>query len=262
MGAILIFDSGLGGLTIHEHIRQALPDRPVRYLADNARFPYGELAPTELIDGCVALIRQQVEAHPIDLVVIACNSASTLVLEALRAAIPCPVVGVVPAIKPAAALSYQKVIGLLATPGTVQRPYTDQLAADFAADCQLLRLGSSELVRLAEAKLNGQSVATGEVARILTPFTQGDLRPDVVVLGCTHFPLLKEEIAQALGPQVRLVDSGAAIARRVSQLLATDKPLTGDKPQGVFIHTGTAPGAALNAYLAKQGLSTHEKALF
>ncbi|MBW3165980.1 glutamate racemase [Ferrimonas balearica] len=256
MGAILLFDSGLGGLTIYQHIRQALPNRRYRYLADNARFPYGELAPDELVQGCVDLIRAQMAEEPIDLVVIACNSASTLVLEPLRAAIDCPVVGVVPAIKPAAAMSHRKVIGLLATPGTVRRPYTDELAAQFAADCELVRLGSSELVWLAEQKLAGQPVSCSQLEPILGEFLQR--QPDVVVLGCTHFPLLKEEIGQVLGPQVRLIDSGAAIARRVSQLLGGE-----EKQESVFaasfFHTGEAPAPSATVYLREQGFSNVEK---
>lgn len=256
MGAILIFDSGLGGLTIYQHVRQALPNHRYRYLADSARFPYGELSPQALIDGCVALIQQQIEAEPVDLVVIACNSASTLVLEPLRAAIHCPVVGVVPAIKPAAAMSYSKVIGLLATPGTVKRAYTDELAAQFAADCELVRVGSSELVWLAEQKLAGKAVSRSELEPILAPFIQQ--QADVVVLGCTHFPLLRDEIAQVLGPRVRLVDSGAAIARRVSQLLG-DVGTGSEKFDASYYYTGQTPDPQVWAFLQQQGFRRMEK---
>ncbi|MBY6187838.1 glutamate racemase [Marinobacter hydrocarbonoclasticus] len=256
MGAILIFDSGLGGLSIYQHIRQALPNRRYRYLADSARFPYGELQPQELIDGCVARIKQHIAAEPVDLVVIACNSASTLVLEPLRAEVDCPVVGVVPAIKPAAAMSHKKVIGLLATPGTVRRPYTDELAAQFAADCEMVRVGSSELVWLAEQKLAGKSVARTALESILSPFIEG--HADVVVLGCTHFPLLREEIAQILGPKVRLVDSGAAIARRVSQLIG-DIGASDDGFSGHYFHTGEKPGPQVCTFLAQQGFTSIEK---
>lgn len=256
MGAILIFDSGLGGLSIYHHIRQALPNHRYRYLADSARFPYGELDPQELIDGCVARIREQIEAEPVDLVVIACNSASTLVLEPLRAVIDCPVVGVVPAIKPAAVMSYKKVIGLLATPGTVKRAYTDELAAQFAADCEMVRVGSSDLVWLAEQKLAGKAVSRTELEPILAPFIAQ--QPDVVVLGCTHFPLLKEEIAQVLGPKVRLVDSGAAIARRVSQLLGESKVEKGSF-EAVYYYTGPVPAPQVWSFLQQQGFGRMEK---
>lgn len=215
--SILVFDSGIGGLTVLDEIRQVLPDENYLYLFDNARLPYGELDEIELIKGCVALIARFVERHDISMVVIACNSASTLVLPSLRAALDIPIVGVVPAIKPAAALSKKKCIGLLATPGTIKRTYTHELITRFAAGCKVELYASSELVLLAEQKAAGYPVTQRQVAAILSPLMNSEL--DTLVLGCTHFPILKEEMQLYLGAKVLLVDSGKAIAARVISII-------------------------------------------
>ncbi|BDY03171.1 glutamate racemase [Ferrimonas sp. YFM] len=252
MSSILLFDSGVGGLSILEHVRDAFPQWPVHYLADNARFPYGELPEQELIDGCVELITTLVRELKPALVVVACNTASTLTLPALRTALSIPVIGVVPAIKPAAALSYTGTIALLATPGTVCRSYTDGLIQDFAPHCRVIRLGSSDLVRLAEDKLAGKGCDSVALQAVLAPLT---LEPslDVVVLGCTHFPLLNEEIGQILGPKVRLVDSGSAIARRVGTLISESKVVPGTE-SGNYYYTGASPSDELSAGLKARGL--------
>ncbi|USD37820.1 glutamate racemase [Ferrimonas sp. SCSIO 43195] len=252
MSSILLFDSGVGGLSVYSHIRQAFPAWPIHYLADNARFPYGELEDQELVSGCVALIDDAVNTLKPALVVVACNSASTLALPALRQRLSVPVIGVVPAIKPAAQLSRRKMIGLLATPGTVSRSYTDTLVDQFAADCRVLRLGSSELVRLSEGKLAGQAVPTSTLAAILQPFMADDVRPDVVVLGCTHFPLLRAELSAVLGPDVALVDSGDAIARRAQTLLShrLEAPLS---IPNRYLWSGAAPSMGLKRLLRGYG---------
>lgn len=151
------------------------------------------------------------------LAVIACNTASTVSLPALREKFPFPVVGVVPAIKPAARLTANGIVGLLATRGTVKRPYTRELIERFANECQIAMLGSAELVEMAEAKLHGETVSLEELRRILRPWLRMQEPPDTVVLGCTHFPLLQEELLKVLPEGTRLVDSGAAIARRTAR---------------------------------------------
>lgn len=225
---ILVFDSGVGGLSVWDEIRLLRPDLGAIYLMDNARFPYGELAEQALIDGACALICQQVAEAAVDVVVVACNTASTLILPPLRAALNIPVVGVVPAIKPAALLAEHGDIGLLATPGTVARPYTRDLIQQFASHCRVRLLGSSKLVALAEAKLAGEPIDMGELQQVLEPWLAAP--PEVVVLGCTHFPLLRDELQELLGEQAQLIDSGAAIARRLDQLL--QPPTGGDSPAG------------------------------
>lgn len=216
-GPILIFDSGIGGLSILDEIRKVIPDHDCCYLFDNARLPYGELEESELITGCVSLICEQAKQINAAIVVVACNSASTLVLPILRKQLSIPIVGVVPAIKPAAKMSKQRHIGLLATPGTIKRPYTKELIEAFAEECRVDLFGSSELVMLAEAKLAGARVDMAKLALLLGPIRESAL--DTLVLGCTHFPILAPEIRQVLGNHIALLDSGKAVADRVAYLL-------------------------------------------
>ncbi|MFP2769066.1 glutamate racemase [Oceanisphaera sp. KMM 10153] len=224
MANILIFDSGMGGLSVYREVSKTLPGHQYLYLFDNACFPYGELDETRLVQRVVELFEAFVVRHSVDIAIIACNTASTHVLPALRERLSIPVVGVVPAIKPAA--EYSRLfhqsgepghIGLLATPGTVSRHYTAKLIQSFAADLQVSLLGTTELVKMAEDKLSDRPVDIHRLAQILAPW-RGKQGPDTIVLGCTHFPLLSDELSFCL-PQAKLIDSGEAIARRVASLL-------------------------------------------
>ncbi|WP_049721690.1 glutamate racemase [Gilvimarinus polysaccharolyticus] len=219
---IVIFDSGVGGLSILQAARQQLPHCRFSYLSDNAGFPYGNKPASQVIDrACHVLTSFTQQVKDVDIYVIACNTASTLALPRLRRHFSRPVVGVVPAIKPAALNSKNRYIGLLATPGTVKRSYTKRLIQEFAADCQVVCVGSSALVELAERKLRQLPITTDELLPILKPFlTAGKANPspdklDTLVLACTHFPLLAAEIQQVVGSDIYLIDSGAAIARRI-----------------------------------------------
>ncbi len=218
---ILVFDSGLGGLSIVKELTLSKLNSEIYYCADTAYFPYGEKSDQILIERVPSVISKAASMCDADLVVIACNTASTLALNAVRAAVNIPVVGVVPAIKPAASLTKSGVIGLLATPNTVGRPYTDKLILDFANGRKVLRHGALGLAAAAESKLAGGKVDIAILkASVDGLFDQvdGD-KLDVVVLACTHYPHLKDEL-QALAPfPVIWVDSGAAIARRVQNLL-------------------------------------------
>lgn len=221
---VLVFDSGVGGLSVYDEIRKLLPDLHYLYAFDNLAFPYGEKSEEFIVERVVAIVAAVTRLYPLALVVIACNSASTVTLPALRERFEFPVVGVVPAIKPAARLTRNGVVGLLATRGTVKRPYTKELVARFGGECKTEMLGSAELVELAEAKLHGQPVPIEEVKRILQPWLRMQEPPDTVVLGCTHFPLISEELQQVLPEGTRLIDSGAAIARRTVWLLENESP--------------------------------------
>jgi glutamate racemase len=218
---ILAADSGLGGLTIVAEIRKALPQGRLAYLCDNAFFPYGTRPDAELLAHFLDVMNRAIAQVQPDLIVTACNTISTICLPQLRAATRIPVVGVVPAVKPAAQQSRRKIIGLLATPATVNRPYTDDLIQRYAADCMVLRIGSAELVEMAEAKLLGHAVDRDRLARMLAPFfdRSADTQPDIVVLACTHFPLLRAELEAAGPPGTAWIDSGAAVARRVIEVL-------------------------------------------
>ncbi|EKS1846753.1 glutamate racemase [Cronobacter muytjensii] len=221
---ILVFDSGVGGLSVYDEIRHLLPDLHYIYAFDNVAFPYGEKSEAFIVERVVEIVTAVQARYPLALAVIACNSASTVSLPALREKFAFPVVGVVPAIKPAARLTANGVVGLLATRGTVKRPYTHELIARFANECQIEMLGSAELVEIAEAKLHGEPVSLEALRRVLRPWLRMPEPPDTVVLGCTHFPLLAEELLQVLPEGTRLVDSGAAIARRTAWLLEHEAP--------------------------------------
>ncbi|PZN92042.1 MAG: glutamate racemase [Alphaproteobacteria bacterium] len=218
---ILVFDSGVGGLSVLGPIRALLPGLGIVYAADNAGFPYGTKSEAEIAARVPALLGRLVERYRPQLVVIACNTASTIALAHVRAALDLPIVGTVPAVKPAAERSRTRVIGVLGTAATVRQPYVDRLSAEFASDCLVLRHGSARLVTLAEAKLAGETVTAADVApelRGLTDQPGGD-RLDMVALACTHFPLLAAELAAAAPQPLGFVDGGAGIARRVAHLL-------------------------------------------
>lgn len=219
---ILVFDSGVGGLSILHEIRQAMPWAETVYACDNAFFPYGTKEQAALEERVEQVVLAAAGICQPDITVVACNTASTAVLPRLRARLQEPVVGVVPAIKPAAEQSISRVIGLLATPGTVRRTYTQQLINDFAKDCKVILLGTSELVSLAEQKLRGAEVSQEQMHRIVAALFEEPAAEmmDTLVLGCTHFPLLREELRRCLPSTVTLLDSGNAVARRVESLLA------------------------------------------
>jgi glutamate racemase len=254
---ILAADSGLGGLTIVAEIRKALPQARLAYLCDNAFFPYGTRPDAELLAHFLDVMNRASARVQPDLIVTACNTISTICLPQLRAATSIPVVGVVPAVKPAAQRSKRKIIGLLATPATVNRPYTDDLIQRYAADCTVLRIGSAELVEMAEAKLLGQAIDREQLGRILAPFFDrpADAQPDVVVLACTHFPLLYTEL-QAAGPaDVAWIDSGIAVARRVVDVLP---PPRGAGIASDLALTSASHGPALRSALEQFGFATVE----
>ena len=252
---ILMFDSGVGGLSVLAPTRALLPQASYIYVADNGGFPSGIRSEGEIAARVPALLGRLVERHHPRLVVIACNTASTIALAAVRAALDLPVVGTVPAIKPAAEQSRSRAIGVLGTDATVRQPYVDDLSARFAADCIVLRHGSARLVELAEAKLRGEAAgldAYREVLSGLLDQPEGN-RIDTVVLACTHFPLVADELAAAAPRQLSFVDGGPGIARRVAHLTdGQDWPETASG-EAVF----TAPveiGDALRAALIERGL--------
>lgn len=235
---LLFFDSGVGGLSILGPARTALPNAPIVYAADSAGFPYGTRSEAEIAARVPALLGRLVERYRPRLAVIACNTASTIALSAVRAALDIPVVGTVPAIKPAALLSQSRVFGVLGTDATVRQPYVDRLAAEFGSDCTVLRHGSAALVQLAEAKLRGApldpAIAWDALAGL---FDQpGGDRMDVVALACTHFPLVEDELAAASPRPLRFVHGGEGIARRIAYL-TQGQPWPAAPPPGTAVFT-------------------------
>jgi glutamate racemase len=244
---ILFFDSGVGGLSVLGPTRALLPNAPIVYAADSAGFPYGKKSDAELAFRVPALLGRLVERFHPRLAVIACNTASTIALDHARAALDLPIVGTVPAIKPAAAMSQTRVIGVLGTEATVRQSYVDDLAAKFAADCTIIRYGSPELVELAEAKLAGDPVSIDAVRAAAQPMfdASGGERIDTVVLACTHFPLLEEELQTAF-PTVAYVDGGPGIARRIADL-TRDEPWPPAPPPGIAVFTAPPRSPLLGA---------------
>jgi glutamate racemase len=252
---ILFFDSGVGGLSVVGPARDLLPQARTIYVADSAGFPYGTKSDAELAARVPALLGRLAERYDPRLIVIACNTASTIALAAVRAALDLPIVGTVPAIKPAAERSRTRVVGVLGTEATVRQAYVDDLAARFAADCRVIRHGSAALVELAEAKLRGERIDPAAVAAAVHPLTDPAL--DTVVLACTHFPLLADELAAALPQRPMLIDGGAGIARRIAHLTA-GQDWTAGEDVAVFTRLGDRERALAPA-LARRGFARIEE---
>lgn len=219
---VLVFDSGVGGLSVVSEIRARLAQAYLSYAADDAFRPYGSKTEAQLRARLPGLLATLVDMLDPDVLVVACNTASTTALPYIRAAVNIPVIGVVPAIKPAAEMSLTRAIGVLGTPGTVRRKYVDDLIADFAPDCHVLLQGSTRLVAEAEKKLAGQPVNMDVLREEIAPLFAGRVGADVdgVVLACTHFPLLRDELRTAVRQSVNWIDSGEAIARRLDDILS------------------------------------------
>jgi glutamate racemase len=222
---ILVFDSGVGGLSVLEEVRKTRPFSRYVYVADNAAFPYGRLSEAALVARVIDVLGRSIETFSPDLVIVACNTASTLVLPYLRDLFDVPFVGTVPAIKPAALASRTKCISVLATPGTVARDYTHDLIRNYANNCHVTLVGSQMLAGLAESELAGQLPPDEDIWRELAPcfVEERGLRTDTIVLGCTHYPMLRHRFDQLAPWTVAWIDSGPAIARRVTELLGQER---------------------------------------
>lgn len=253
---LLFFDSGIGGLSVLGAVEELLPFAPIVYAADYAGLPYGTKSEAEIAARVPALLGRLVERYRPRLVTIACNTACTIALAHVRAALDVPVVGTVPAVKPAAEATQTGVIGLLGTAATIRQPYVDRLQSDHAAGMTLLRHAAPELVHAAEAKLRGEVVDPQiytNAIRGLTNHPDGD-RLDVVALGCTHFPLVEAEL-KAVSPEMRFVDGAAGIARRIVYL-TQGQPWPTKAPEGIFVTTGAvAEVESLRPALEAYGLT-------
>ena len=217
---ILLFDSGVGGLSVLAELRKSMPGVPVIYAADMAGLPYGNKSEAQIAARVAGLLGRMSERYHPRLACIACNTASTIALGMVREVLEIPIVGTVPAIKPAAVMTRTGVIGLLGTEATIRQAYVDNLEAEFASDKQLLRHAAPELVGAAEAKLRGDAVDMTAIHTAATALREkaDGAEIDTVVLACTHFPLLEDELGQAFGPNVQFVHGAAGIARRIAYL--------------------------------------------
>lgn len=257
---LLVFDSGLGGLTVLKALRATVPEAAVTYLADDARFPYGAMEDIELAARvCEVLARPAADFAP-DAIVIACNTASTIALPAARAVFTQPVIGTVPAIKPAAQLSHGRLVSVLGTSATVRRDYTRALISEFGGGCAFTLVGSARLAALAEAAMMGDAVADAEIADEIAPcFVEAEgRRTDVVVLACTHYPLLLAHFERLAPWPVAWLDPAPAIARRTANVLADLGFPVGvgfAREMGTAIFTSGKPlPPALAAHLRSHGL--------
>ena len=251
---LLFFDSGIGGLSVLGPTQALLPKAPIIYAADRAGLPYGTKDEAQIAARVCGLLGRLSERFAPRLICVACNTASTIALGMVREVLDVPVVGTVPAIKPAAEASHSRVIGVLGTEATVRQPYVDDLAARFAADCTVLRHGSADLVELAERRLAGEPVDSAQVVAAAQPlFDQpGGAALDTVVLACTHFPLLADWLRDAW-PDVSFIDGGAGIARRIAYL-TSGQDWPDEPPPGRAIFTGPVPHELAPA-LAPYGLT-------
>ena len=252
---ILIFDSGVGGLTILAEVCKSLPQAPVIYAADFAGLPYGTKSEAEVAARVCGLLGRTAERYQPRLICIACNTASTIALGMVREVLEIPIVGTVPAIKPAALTTSSGTIGLLGTGATVRQPYVDRLEAEFASDKRLIRHAADALVPLAEAKLRGEGLPAGAVTQAVAGLRDHpDARNlDTLVLACTHFPLLADELRKVFGARVQLVDGAQGIARRIAHL--TRGQAMERTQDDCAIATGPiASLEALSATLARYGL--------
>lgn len=254
---ILTFDSGLGGLTVFKEVLALRPQATHIYAADDAGFPYGAWQPEALVARVEEVMAQLISNYHPDLVVIACNTASTLVLPHLRARFgDTPFVGTVPAIKPAAQASRSHLISVLATPATVQRDYTHELIRSYAAHCDVTLVGAQNLASLAEAFMRGEAIDKATVrAEIMPCFVEKNgARTDHIVLACTHYPLLRDMFIELAPWPVTWVDPASAIARRADHVLMEKNfaPESGAPHMGQAVFTsGQKPDAILAAALAR-----------
>jgi glutamate racemase len=252
---ILVFDSGLGGLTVFGEVAKARPDARYVYVADDAFFPYGRHGEDALVARVVPLMAELIAAHAPDIVVIACNTASTLVLPHLRARFTIPFVGTVPAIKPACSASRSKQVSVLGTEATVKREYTRALIRNFGHGCDVTLVGSAHLASIAEAALHDTPGDDAAIAREIAPcfIDEGGRRTDTIVLACTHYPLLLGSFRRLAPWPVDWIDPAPAIARRVTDLIGAPIAGTAGTARAVFT-SGAHPSAALAAALARFGL--------
>ena len=255
---VLVFDSGLGGLSVATEIRRRRPDLPLTYLADNAAFPYGLKADDFLKQRVIDVIGAAVERDRPRLSVLACNTASTIALDDLREALELPVVGTVPGIKPAAERTRSGVVGVLATPRTAQSGYIDALVRDHGAGQHFIVQPAEGLAREAEAVLAGAApdlALLQELQLAIRQAPRGE-EVDTLVLGCTHYPLLQAELEATAPHDWVYLDTGSAIARRVDDLLPVPGVLASEDQ--ALLTARVEPGAGYARALARFGFALGE----
>jgi glutamate racemase len=252
--SLLVFDSGIGGLGVVAEIRRLAPDVALDYLADDAFYPYGQKPDDELIARILDVIGTGIKISRPDAVVVACNTASTVALTALRATFDVKFVGCVPPVKPAAAASVTRQIGLLATAATVRRPYLQDLVDRFAAGCDVHSLGSPILADLAEQKFRGQPVDLSVLKSVVAPLFERAPAIDAVALGCTHYTFLRDEFS-ILWPEIKWFDPAGAVARQALKMAAGTSGTGG----GFFVTGSDKIGATMRRRIESLGFAAIER---
>ncbi|HEY2535041.1 MAG TPA: glutamate racemase [Xanthobacteraceae bacterium] len=251
---ILVFDSGLGGLTVYRVLAAARPSADFLYVADDAAFPYGGIDEAVLVARVGDLMGELIATQSPDVIVVACSTASTIVLPALRQKFPVPFVGTVPAIKPACASSLTRRVSVLGTAATVAREYTRALIRDHAQDCRVTLVGSKSLAGYAEAELAGSPASDAQISAEIAPcFRDDGKRTDTVVLACTHYPLLLDRLQQVAPWPVSYLDPAVAIARRVVDLLGPPTSPIERGTTGALFTSGRLPEAVLARFGIRSG---------
>lgn len=215
-GPIGIFDSGLGGLSVAKEVRRRLPEEDILYIADSAYVPYGEKPLSQISDRSVAVTRALINGGA-KIVVVACNTASGAALELLRETFTVPIVGLEPAVKPAATTTRSGRIAVLATPATLRTDRFNRLVDKHGAGVEVVKIPCPGFVDLVESgEISGEE-PDSVVREVLGPIIGTPV--DRVVLGCTHYPFLRDLIGGILGADVEILDSGEAVARQVEHVL-------------------------------------------
>jgi glutamate racemase len=243
---LLVFDSGIGGVGVVREIRRLQPQANIVYLADNGFYPYGEKPDDVLIERILKIVGQGAQLTKPDAIVIACNTASTVALPHLRESIALPFIGCVPPIKPAAAASLTRHIGLLATAATIRRPYLQDLARKFAGDCTLHSHGTAILADLAEAKFRGRPVHLPDLQAAIAPLLSqpGADRIDSIALGCTHYTFLLPEFL-TLYPELQWFDPAGAVARQTAAITGSLPTAPPSAHTNTVFFTASRPDAAI-----------------
>lgn len=233
---IALFDSGVGQLSVYQEIKKLLPRENFVIFADQKNMPYGGKSSAEIKKFVLEAAEFLIKHHKIKIMVLACNTATVLALDKLRKNLPIPVIGVVPAIKPAAEKSKNRRIVNMSTPATARSPYLQKLINNFANNCQVLKLGCPGLENAVE------TMDQKEILSIIKKYTKtiNKFNPDIVVLGCTHYPLVKKQIEDNLSHGINVIDSGAAIARQVSKILKESDQMSSIRQNDIFYTTGDA----------------------
>lgn len=251
---IAFIDSGVGGLPYLQWVKERLPLENFVYLADRKNFPYGEKSSDEIVRIVLQAVKSLNEGNRPKMLVIACNTATVTSLDAVRKVVDIPVVGVVPAVKPAAMQSRNKRIGVLATERTVKGEYLQELIDDFAGDCHVEKVAGSGIVRFVENDFFNASEREKEdiIERAVEQFSGENV--DTVVLGCTHFIFLTDILKRKFGETADVIDSREGVGKQIISLLKRKSLFSEEKGRDLFFCSAEPEGNSYRQFAAMFGL--------